>query len=311
MTTPPPGPGRVDSGYPGPFGSAGSEDRTRPVQAGAYQAGAHHPGAHQPAAYQPSPVPTQYLPPEPQPSWPQPGGYPQPGPYGQQQPGSWAPPGGPGSPYPPFQPPPPSGGGNRTGLVVGLVVLVLVLVGGGSGWYFLLGPGAQKQPAADRPSASGPAAPSGAPSGGAAPEPGADKGGDVAVDVEIGDCVTLSGSDSNADAEPATCGSGDANYKVFGKAPSQAQCASDADATYFESLGGTEVGALCLDFDWVEGDCYDVSGQAPVRVSCTGAGGSKRVQVGATIKGTTSVTRCPDTGYPYDERKFVVCLSTA
>jgi hypothetical protein len=301
MTTPPPGPGRVDSGYPGPFGPAGSEDRTRPVQVGAHQAGAHQPG----------PVPTQYLPPEhqPQPAWPQPGGYPQPGPYGQQ-PGGWPQPGGPGSPYPPFQPPPPSGGGNRTGLVVGLVVLVLVLVGGASGWYFLLGPGAKKEPAANPSAASGPAAPSAAPSGGAAPAPGADKGGDVAVDVEVGDCVTLSGSDSNADAEPATCGSDVANYKVIGKAPTQSECAGDADATYFESLGGTQVGALCLDVDWVKGDCYDVSGLDPVRVSCTGAGGSKRVRVGETIKGTTSVSRCPDNGYQYDERKFVVCLST-
>src|SRR3954454_5201009 len=106
MTTPPPGPGRVDSGYPGPFGPAGPEDRTRPVHAGAAQQ---------------SPVPTQYLPPEQQQAWPQPGGYPPPAQYGQQ-PGGWPQQGGPGGQFPPFQPPPPSGGGNRTGLNGGVVV---------------------------------------------------------------------------------------------------------------------------------------------------------------------------------------------
>lgn len=298
MTTPPPGPGRVDGGYPGQYGPVGSEDRTRPVQ---------------PGGYQPPPVPTQYLPPEQQ----QPGyggGYPPPAPYGQQPPPSWPPAGGYGDQYRPFQPPgPPPGGSNRTGLIVGLVVLALVLVGGGAGWYFLLGPGAGKEPAASPPVASGPVAPSGPSPGGTAPtstapDPGADKGGSVDIDVAVGECVTLSGSDADASARPATCGSTSANYKVIGKAPSQAECVGDADATYFESLGGTEVGALCLDVDWVKGDCYDLAGLDPARVACSGTGGSKRVEVGETIQGTTSLSRCPDSGYQYDDRKFVVCL---
>jgi hypothetical protein len=295
MTTPPGGPG----GYPGQYGPVGAEDRTRPV----------HSGAHQQAA-----APTQHLVPEQQQGWPQSGGYQPPtqGQYGQQQQGWPQQPGWPqqqGGGYPPFQPPPPSGGGNKTGLIVGIVVLVLVLVGGGAGYYFFLGPGANKQPAANPPVASGPAAPSGGPSAGVAPAPDADKGGDVDVDVNVGDCVNLSGSDANADAQPADCGSTDANYKVIGKAPTQSECISDADATYYESLGGTEVGALCLDVDWVKGDCYDLSGLDPARVSCTGVGGSKRVKVGDTIKGTTDLSRCPDSGYQYDERKFVICLS--
>lgn len=299
MTTPPPGPGRVDGGYPGSYGPAGSEDRTRPVQ---------------PGSYPQAPIPTQYLPPEQQ----QPGyggGYPQQGQYGQQQPPGWPQPGGYGDQYPPFQPPgpPPGSGSNKTGLIVGIVVLALVLVGGGAGWYFILGPGAKKDPAANPPVASGPATPGGTSGGQPAepsPAPGADAGGDVDVDVAVGDCVKLSGSDANADAEPATCGSPDSNYKVIGKAPTQSQCVSDADATYFESLGGTEVGALCLDVDWVKGDCYDLSGLDPARIACTAAGGSQRVKVGNTVQGTTSLSKCPDSGYQYDDRKFVVCLET-
>jgi hypothetical protein len=307
MTTPPPGPARVDGGYPGPHGPVGPEDRTRPVQPGSYQ-----PPVGQPPVGQPGPVPTQYLPPGQQQPPGYGGGYPPPGPYGQQPP-SWPPAGGYGDQYRPFQPPgPPPGGPNRTGLIVG-VVLALVLVGGGGGWYFLLGPGADEAPAARPPIASAPGSPSsgGAPSVGTAPAPGTDKGGDVGIDVAVGDCVTLSGSDADADAEPATCGSTEANYKVIGKAPSQAQCVGDADATYFESLGGTEVGALCLDVDWVEGDCYDLSGLDPARVACTGAGGSKRVRAGATIQGTTSLSRCPDSGFQYEDRRFVVCLQAA
>jgi hypothetical protein len=305
MTTPPAGPGRVDGGHPGASGSVGSEDRTRPIQPGSVPP----PSAVPPQGPGPQPgVPTQYLPPDQQQPPVYGGGYPPSGQYGQQQqPPGWPPQGGYGAQYPPYQPP--ASAPNRTGLIVGVVVLVLVLVAGTAGWYFVLGPGSKKDPASTgAPTASQPLAPGGAPSGGVPPAPDADKGGDVDVDVAIGDCVNVSGSDYSPDLEQAACGSTDANYKVIGKAPTQDQCASDADATYYESLGGTEVGALCLDIDWAKGDCFDLSASNPARIDCT-TPGNKRVRVGDTVQGTTSVSKCPADGYTYDERKFVVCLS--
>ncbi len=79
-----------------------------------------------------------------------------------------------------------------------------------------------------------------------------DAGGSVEVNVEVGQCVTLGGSADAASARPAECGSADATHKVVGKAPKSEDCVGDVDAAYYESvMGVAEVGALCLDVDWV------------------------------------------------------------
>ncbi|KAA8881874.1 hypothetical protein F3087_40100 [Nocardia colli] len=119
----------------------------------------------------------------------------------------------------------------------------------------------------------------------------------VAVAVGVGDCVAL-----DADAvEKATCGTGDAAYRVVGQAPENDQCPSDADRS-----STTDHGALCLDIDWVVGGCMDVRSEPKHTTCSTGA-----VRVLDVKVGTTDVNSCPtgDRGFVYDQRRFVVCVN--
>jgi hypothetical protein len=141
------------------------------------------------------------------------------------------------------------------------------------------------------------------------PQEGEDAGGDVDIDVEIGECVELGGTMSDATIDNAVCGSPDSNYKVIGKAPSNDLCISDADQYYYETYIGVEQGALCLDVDWVIDGCMDLSGDDPKRVDCASPG-SDTVRVVEILPGTTEVNDCSaeaTSGFSYDERNFIVC----
>jgi hypothetical protein len=288
-------------------------------------------GGHQGGYPQQGPHGTQYAA---QPGY---GGYPDQGQYGQsgpyqppyQPPGAYPPPGGypPGGGYPPYQPPP--SGPNRTGMIVGIVVVVVALIaGGGAGWYFLFGPGAPEDgpgnvavgpPPSAVPGANGPLGtiPSATPGPPEDPDndgipgvdAGADGGGDFDLDVEIGDCIRLGGTVDDATTEAAECGTFDANYKVVAKAPTSDECPGDVDQSVFQSLADVEVGALCLDIDFVQGDCFELSGEDPLRVDCAAPPGLDTVKVTETIRGNGDVGACPrDNGVSYPDRGFVVCL---
>lgn len=137
-----------------------------------------------------------------------------------------------------------------------------------------------------------------------------DLGGDLGVDVEVGDCISATGTLADAVAIPAPCGTSASNYRVIGKAPTNAQCVSDADTTYYEELAiGGEQGALCLDVDWIIGDCMDVSGDAAQRVPCD-AGTAPREKATAIIADAVDADSCPSGGYAHPERRFTVCTET-
>lgn len=136
-----------------------------------------------------------------------------------------------------------------------------------------------------------------------------DRGGQIDFEAEIGDCVTLGGTTTNATIEKASCGSRASNYKVIGKAERSSQCVSDADNYYAESLNGVEQGALCLDIDWVVGGCMDVGGSDPKRIDCTESA-AEGVKVVSIERNATDVSACGSgsAGYVYSERRFVVCV---
>ncbi len=131
---------------------------------------------------------------------------------------------------------------------------------------------------------------------------------DLEIDVEPGDCVALGGTVDAATIDNAECGSSASNYKVIDVVESAEQCAGDIDQTYYESFGGIEVGALCLDVDWEVGGCMDVGGEDPRRIDCsaTAIQGEKVTEI---LTGTSDVNDCSlsDAGYEYRERNFVVC----
>ncbi|MGW6374676.1 LppU family putative lipoprotein [Rhodococcus sp. NPDC055112] len=137
--------------------------------------------------------------------------------------------------------------------------------------------------------------------------PEADAGGTVDIDVEIGECVELTGTVADANVVKAPCGSAPANYKVIGKAPTNAQCVSDADSYYYETLMGDEQGALCLDIDWVVGGCMELADDQPSHIDCS-TRAREGVRVAEIVTDVTDVEKCSTpSGFVYDERRFAVC----
>lgn len=142
---------------------------------------------------------------------------------------------------------------------------------------------------------------------------GADEGGDVDFDADIGDCVALSGTMMNAEIDHAQCGSAQSNYKVVAKTATKEGCASDVDQTYYVTLGGVQQGALCLDIDWVEGECMTVpsGSESPTHSPCT-PGKPDTVRVLKILTGTTDESGCPQettSYYTYDERQLITCVA--
>lgn len=148
------------------------------------------------------------------------------------------------------------------------------------------------------------------PSTTAAPPTGEDLGGDVDVDVAVGDCVDVGGTADDATIDTAACGSPQANYLVVGKAPTGDQCAIDVDQYYYETLFGSEQGALCLDVDWQPGGCMELSGLNPVRVDCASPG-LDTVRFVSILPGVADVDQCPlpaTYGFEKTTRNFTVCV---
>jgi hypothetical protein len=137
----------------------------------------------------------------------------------------------------------------------------------------------------------------------------ADQGGDIDFDGAVGDCVSLGGASNDPKIEKVACGSKASNYKIIGKVPNTALCVSDRDSYYAEKRNGVQTGALCLDIDWVVGDCMDVGGEDPKRIECTESA-VEGVKVVSIKQNTTEVSACgTGSGFTYSERKFVVCVS--
>ncbi|MFR9753698.1 hypothetical protein ACL02S_22050 [Nocardia sp. 004] len=133
--------------------------------------------------------------------------------------------------------------------------------------------------------------------------------GSIDFQADIDDCVNLGRTVDDATIEKASCGSRASNYRVIDKKAKSSQCVDDADSYYAESLNGVELGALCLDIDWVVGGCMDIGGDDPKHIDCTDPAPIHGVKVIEIQTGTDDVEECSSSGgYVYDERRFVVCV---
>ncbi|WP_280426072.1 hypothetical protein [Nocardia carnea] len=119
------------------------------------------------------------------------------------------------------------------------------------------------------------------------------------VEVAAGECLSGFGE---KEVTEAPCGSTESRYKVSAVGPVGTACPADGDTSH--TIADT---TLCLDIDWVVGSCVDVSGDQPQRADC-GPGG---MQVISILPDTNSVNACPsaDSGFVYDQRRFVVCFA--
>ncbi|OZE20410.1 hypothetical protein CH262_22730 [Rhodococcus sp. 05-2255-1e] len=142
---------------------------------------------------------------------------------------------------------------------------------------------------------------------------GIDAGGSTDIDVEIGQCVKLGGTMTAAEIDNAECGSTESNYKVIAKAAENEQCPTDVNQTYYETLNGVEQGALCLDVDWVIDGCMSVPSTGmdePARVDCADPSATSVEKVTEIKTGTADPNDCPEGGFAYEARQFVVCTTT-
>ncbi|UFS94551.1 LppU family putative lipoprotein [Nocardia huaxiensis] len=146
-----------------------------------------------------------------------------------------------------------------------------------------------------------------APTGKGSPTTTKPGGGRTDFQAAIGDCVNLGGTDTDAEIDKATCGSANSNFKVVAKARNSDSCPADTDHVYYETLNGIETGAICLEIDWIVGECMELNG-IPKRISCTTPGTIEGVKVEKILQGTTDINGCEDGGYVYEERRKVVCV---
>ncbi|WP_345493545.1 LppU family putative lipoprotein [Nocardia callitridis] len=132
----------------------------------------------------------------------------------------------------------------------------------------------------------------------------------TAVQMNVGDCVSLAGGGATIDK--TTCGSSSSTYKVVDKAPADSQCPSDVDHTFDGTLRGADHAALCLDIDWVIGSCMELTPGNPQRVDCGTQGISNGVRIVEIRRDTTNIYDCGtanDRGIVYQQRRFVVCAA--
>ncbi|MGY0498450.1 LppU/SCO3897 family protein [Nocardia sp. FBN12] len=127
------------------------------------------------------------------------------------------------------------------------------------------------------------------------------------VELSAGDCVDVHA----ADIRQVACGDVNSRYKVTELASVGSQCPSDVDLAHHRTLPGGVDETVCLDIDWTVGECLDLAGDAVGHVDCA-ADVPGRVRVLEVRHDTTDVNVCTigDRGVVYDQRRYVVCVST-
>lgn len=129
------------------------------------------------------------------------------------------------------------------------------------------------------------------------------------VDLSVGDCVDMNANP--ADIRQVACGDVNSRYTVARLEPMGGQCPADVDRAQPRTLPGGVDQTLCLDIDWTVGECLDMADDSARHVNCA-ADVPGRVRVLEIRHDTTDVNVCTtgDRGVVYDQRRFVVCVST-
>lgn len=133
-----------------------------------------------------------------------------------------------------------------------------------------------------------------------------------AADLQVGDCLKLSGTVDRPEATRAECGSPESNFKVAAAVPDSDQCPTDVDTYYTQRGSFSGSTTLCMDIDWVVGDCMSVDPENagdPYRVDCHDVAVPNRQRATQILADVASVDQCASgVGYAYDERQFTVCV---
>lgn len=184
---------------------------------------------------------------------------------------------------------------NAAALLLGVAVGAALLSGCGSD----ITPRAVAEPASEKaPDAPKPTTPK------RTPTPKADE---PVFTAEVGDCVSLTGSDTAPVIALAPCGTPAAGFKVVATVAKHDECAADIDQWYASTRGGVETSALCMDVDWVVGQCYSTAGDVVGKIDCAAVTPGD-VRLLRIISGSDDPAECgAGQGFAYTVRKTVVC----
>ena len=170
-----------------------------------------------------------------------------------------------------------------------------------------------------------------------------DEGGYRYLEVEVGQCLTYTSvPDDRADRDykvtdvrEMPCGAIGSSYRVIAKTPTTEECPADGNGSWYETATDSsdwQTGAVCLDYDWVEGECtslppsrdavvardqhgtpVDEHGNwiQPMRVACDDRAVTNVWRVGRIVWDAASVQVCSqgESGFVYEVRRFVVCAT--
>jgi hypothetical protein len=135
----------------------------------------------------------------------------------------------------------------------------------------------------------------------------------AAAEMQTGDCLKVDGPPDRPEVIKAQCGSPESNFKVISTVEHSDQCPTDVDSYYstLSSFSGSAM-TLCMDIDWVVGGCMSIdpdNGRDPVRVDCTDGSAPNRQRATQLLQDVANADQCASgVGYPYDERRFTVCV---
>jgi hypothetical protein len=123
---------------------------------------------------------------------------------------------------------------------------------------------------------------------------------------EVGKCVTVSGSASDAEVEEADCGGDDVLYEVVAD---DGKC-DPTEVNYTVEVRGSDAVDLCLDWSVEAGDCVKTGSDFDVKVDCDENKGDDTVwqivEVGDSADGT-----CPKKSQsaPNQTRDTLICAA--
>lgn len=123
---------------------------------------------------------------------------------------------------------------------------------------------------------------------------------------EVGDCVTVSGSSTDAEVETADCGGADVLYKVMSD---DGKC-DETEVSYTVEVRGSDAVNLCLDWAVEEGDCVKIGGSIDEKVDCAENKGDTTVWTIVAV-GDSAKDACPKKSQaaPNVTRDTLICAA--
>ena len=132
-----------------------------------------------------------------------------------------------------------------------------------------------------------------------------------AADMQVGDCLRFGGTPDLPEVEKVACGSDQSSFKVVARVASSEDCPADVDS-YFSMTSGDTTTTVCMDVDWVVGECMAIDSDDDAdstRVNCYDSVVDDKQRASEILTGVSDVDECPSgVGYAYDERNFTVCV---